>query len=183
MPIGSGRGERMSQLVLCPLTLAEANAFVARVHRHHGPTVGGKFAIGVAVAGEVVGVAIVGRPVARHLDDGWTVEVNRVATDGTDNACSMLYGAAWRAAKAMGYRRAVTYTLDSEEGGSLRGAGWKVVAEVNGRSWDCQSRPRVDKHPTQGKVRWEAPQSKTENPARATATTDAIPESQQGLAL
>jgi hypothetical protein len=97
----------------------------------------------------------VGRPVARHLDDGWTVEVNRVATDGTRNACSMLYAASWRAARAMGYRRMVTYTLDTEPGTSLRAAGWKIVGEVTARSWSCPSRPRVDKSPHQGKLRWE----------------------------
>ena len=144
-------------LEIVPLSLGEANAFVGRVHRHHPPTVGGKFAVGVAnEAGEIVGVGIAGRPVARHLDDGWTVEVNRVATDGARNACSMIYGALWRAAKALGYRKAVTYTLASESGASLRGAGWDTVAEVTGRSWNCDSRPRVDKHPTQNKIRWEA---------------------------
>jgi hypothetical protein len=141
--------------MIVPLSLAEANDFVGRVHRHHGRTAGGKFALGWAEAGEVRGVAIVGRPVARHLDDGWTLEVNRVATDGARNACSALYAAAWRAARAMGYRRMVTYTLESESGSSLRAAGWRVVGEVSGRSWSCPSRPRVDKHPTQNKIRWE----------------------------
>jgi len=79
-----------------------------------------------------------------------------VATDGTRNACSMLYGAAWRAAKALGYRKLITYTLASEPGTSLRAAGWSVVGEVRGRSWSCASRPRVDKHPLQDKLRWEA---------------------------
>lgn len=144
------------RLELVPLSLAEAKAFVARVHRHHKPPTGGKFAIGAALAGEIVGVAMVGRPVAREYDDGWTVEVNRVATDGARNACSMLYGAAWRAAKAMGYRRCITYTLAEESGASLRAAGWKIVGEVRGRSWSCPSRPRVDQHPLQGKLRWEA---------------------------
>lgn len=144
-------------LRVCPLTLAEANEFVRRVHRHHKPTVGGKFAIGVAdESGEVHGVAIVGRPVSRMLDDGWTVEVNRVATDGAKNACSMLYGAAWRAARAMGYRRAVTYTLPSEGGGSLRAAGWKLIGEAGGGNWNCKSRPRVDSAHQELKLRWEA---------------------------
>lgn len=144
-------------LRLVPVSITEANEFVRQVHRHHQPTVGGKFAIGCAEDGEIVGVAIVGRPVARHLDDGWTVEVNRVATNGARNACSMLYGASWRAAKAMGYKRMVTYTLASESGSSLRAAGWKVVGEVRGRSWDCPIRPRVDKTPaqTEAKLRWE----------------------------
>lgn len=145
------------RLHVCPLPLDEANAFVAQHHRHHQPVVGHKFSIGVADdEGTVRGVAIIGRPVARSLDDGLTLEVTRVATDGTPNACSALYAAAWRAAKAMGYRQIGTYTLDTEPGTSLRAAGWHVVHAVTGRSWDCPSRPRVDKHPTQGKLRREA---------------------------
>jgi hypothetical protein len=85
------------------------------------------------------------------------LEVLRVATDGTANACSMLYGAAWRAARALGWRKLITYTLVSEPGTSLRAAGWRVVGVVRGRSWDCASRPRVDRHPTLDKQRWEAP--------------------------
>jgi len=141
-------------LTLVPLSLAEANAFVRKVHRHHKPTVGGKFAIGVAQDTEIVGVAIVGRPVSRKWDDGWTVEVNRVATDGTKNTCSMLYGAAWRAAKAMGYKRIVTFTLRSEPGTSLMAAGWHVIGETGGKSWSVKTRPRVDKHPLQERLKW-----------------------------
>ena len=143
------------KLVICPLTLAEANEFVRRVHRYHKPTVGGKFAIGCAdEANEIRGVAIVGRPVSRMLDDGWTVEVNRVATDGAENACSMLYGAAWRTARAMGYRRAVTYTLPQEGGSSLRAAGWKLIGEAGGGQWGNLKRPRVTAHP-EIKLKWE----------------------------
>lgn len=146
------------RLVVVPVEFAEANAFVAEHHRHHGRAVGHKFSIGVALddGSRIVGVAIVGRPVARRLDDGMTLEVTRVATDGTPNACSALYSAAWRAARAMGYRKMITYTLDTEPGASLRGAGWRVVGETPGRSWSCPSRPRVDKHPLQRKLRWEA---------------------------
>lgn len=141
-----------------PLGLDEANAFVREHHRHHQPVPGHKFSLGVAdEAGAVRGVAIVGRPVARMLDDGWTLEVNRVATDGAKNACSMLYGACRRAAFALGYRRLITYTLPEEGGASLRGAGWKCVGEAGGGSWSVPSRPRVDKHPLQLKLRWEAP--------------------------
>lgn len=143
-------------LILQPLTLAEAHAFVREHHRHHGPSVGGKFAIGVNDGERVVGVVVVGRPVARHFDDGWTAEVTRLATDGTRNACSMLYAAAWRAARAMGYRRLVTYTLPDEGGASVRAAGWRLVGEAGGGSWSCKSRPRVDKHPLQTKLLWEA---------------------------
>lgn len=112
-------------LEVCPMTLKEANAFVEQHHRHHKPVVGHKFSIGCTDGKEIVGVAIVGRPVSRHLDDGWTLEVNRLCTDGTRNACSMLYAAAWRAARAMGYKRLVTYILDSESGVSLKASGWK----------------------------------------------------------
>lgn len=144
-------------LTIVPVTLDEANAFVAQHHRHHKPVPGAKFCVAVADdEGAVRGVAIVGRPVARRLDNGWTLEVNRCATDGTRNACSMLYGAAWRAAKAMGFRRLITYTLPEEGGASLRGAGWTCVGERGGGSWNVPSRPRVDKHPTQTKILWEA---------------------------
>jgi len=139
-----------------PLTLAEAHAFVARVHRHHKPATGGKFAIGVNDGERVVGVCVVGRPVARRFDNGWTAEVTRLATDGTRNACSILYAAAWRACRAMGYKRLVTYTLPEEGGASLRAAGWKLLGEAGGGSWSCESRPRVDKHPLQTKLLWEA---------------------------
>ena len=98
--------------MLIPVSLAEANAFVAQHHRHHKPVTGHKFSIGCTADGQLVGVAIVGRPVSRYLDDGQTLEVNRLCTDGTKNACSMLYAAAWRAARAMGYRKMITYILE-----------------------------------------------------------------------
>ena len=103
--------------------------FVSEHHRHHLPSVGWKFGIAVNDGSEVVGVIVVGRPVARNADDGWTAEVTRCCTDGTKNAASMLYGAAWRAAKAMGYRKLITYTLDTEPGTSLRAAGWKAIGQ------------------------------------------------------
>jgi hypothetical protein len=144
-------------LHLQPVTIGEARAFVRQHHRHHDtPPLSGLFAVAVNDGAEVVGVAMVGRPVARGLQDGWTAEVNRLCVlDGQPNACSMLYAAAWRAARAMGYRRLVTYTLDSEPGTSLRAAGWRLVGEVTGRTWSCPSRPRVDKVPAQNKLRWE----------------------------
>jgi len=111
--------------------------------------------IAVAKDDQIVGVCIVGRPVARMLTDGWTVEVLRVATDGTRNACSKLYGAAWRASRALGYRRLVTYTLPEEGGASLRGAGFTLIGEAGGGSWSRKDRPRVDLHPLQVKLRWE----------------------------
>jgi hypothetical protein len=141
-----------------PVTFEQACQFVAMWHRHHQPPVGHKFSIGVAAGEKLVGVAMVGRPVARHLDDGRTLEVNRTATDGTPNANSLLYGAAWRAAKALGYRRLITYTQAGESGASLRGAGWTVVAALPPRKgWDTPSRPReckgVDAMP---RTLWEA---------------------------
>jgi hypothetical protein len=142
-------------MTVVPVTLDEANEFVRLHHRHHGPVPGAKFCLGIADGGRIVGVAIVGRPVARHLD-GWTLEVNRSCTDGTKNANSMLYGAAWRAARALGYQRLVTYTLPEEGGSSLRAAGWRCVGEAGGGRWSRESRPRVDTHPTQMKLRWEA---------------------------
>jgi hypothetical protein len=145
------------RLSVVPLSLAEANEFVRIHHRHHKPAVGHKFSLGVAdESGQVRGVAIVGRPVARMSDNGWTLEVNRCATDGTPNACSALYGAAWRAAKALGYKRLITYTLPEEGGSSLRGAGWICLGEAGGGSWSCKSRPRIDTHPLQTKLCWEA---------------------------
>ncbi len=143
------------RLTIVPITQREAFAFVERMHRHHKPPRGSIIQLAVAKAGEVVGVAIVGRPVARGLQDGWTAEVNRVATDGSRNACSMLYGAAWRAVRALGYRRLVTYTLPEEGGASLRGAGFTLIGQAGGGSWSCKNRPRVDLHPLQVKFRWE----------------------------
>ena len=139
------------------MTIGEARAYVDAKHRHHRAPVSGLFAVGARCENDVVGVAIVGRPVSRVLDaDDYTAEVTRLCTDGTKNACSLLYAACWRAARALGYRKLITYTLASESGVSLRAAGWVVVGEVKGRSWSTPSRPRVDKHPTQAKLRWEA---------------------------
>jgi hypothetical protein len=134
-------------LRLVPVKFADAAAFVGMHHRHHRQPVGHKFSIGVANDDDVlVGVAIIGRPVARLFDDGLTLEVNRTATDGTGNANSMLYGAAWRATSALGYRRLITYTQAGESGASLRAAGWKVLNQLPARSgWTTPSRPR-DSH-------------------------------------
>jgi len=147
------------KLTIVPCTIAEANEFVRRYHRHHQPMKIGYF-FAVAVADEVSkirGIAIIGRPVARVLEDGWTAEVRRVATDGCQNACSALYASAWRAARALGYKKLITYTLPSEGGASLRGAGWKCIGECGGGTWNRPGcgRPRVDMHPTQVKLRWE----------------------------
>lgn len=134
------------RLHVVPVRWEDARAFVEGWHRHNRPPVGHKFSVGVADDDRVLrGVAIVGRPVARHLDDGGTLEVLRVATDGAPNACSMLYGTSWRAARALGYTRLVTYTQSTEPGSSLRAAGWRVVARTDTRvrpGWDRPSRPR-----------------------------------------
>jgi len=151
-----GRPVTQSRLTVVPLLLADANEAVAAWHRHHNPVVGHLFSIGVAdETGRLRGAAIVGRPQSRALQDGFTAEVTRVATDDCPNACSALYAAAWRAAKAMGYLRIGTYTLATEPGTSLRAAGWACLYTVNGRSWDTRSRRRLDKHPTVDKLRWE----------------------------
>lgn len=145
------------RMSIVSLELGEANAFVAQHHRHHRPVVGHKFSIGAVMGEKIVGVAIIGRPVARGRDDGETLEVTRLCTDGTRNACSFLYGAAAKAAFALGFKRIGTYILASEPGTSLSAAGWRLLGEVKGRSWSCQSRPRVDKHPTQSKLLWGLP--------------------------
>lgn len=148
------------RLHLVPVRSRQAAAFVREWHRHHRPPTGQIFAIGVADEDGILrAVAIVGRPMARHLDDGFTLEVTRTCTDGARNANSLLYGAAWRATKALGYTRLITYTQAGESGASLRGAGWRVVAERPARpGWDRPSRPRATRgteHVT--RARWEAP--------------------------
>lgn len=146
-----------SKLAVVPCDFDEACAFVARHHRHHKPPVGHKFSIATAdEAGLIRGVCIVGRPVSRILDDGMTLEVTRLASDGCPNACSCLYGAAWRAAKSLGYGRLITYILDTESGTTLKASGWTLVGKRGGGSWNMPSRPRVDKHPLQKKFLWEA---------------------------
>jgi hypothetical protein len=130
-------------LDVVPVTFGDACDFVTLWHRHHEPPNGHRFSVGVAEDGRLVGVAIVSHPVARYLMDGRTLEVIRLATDGTPNANSMLYATCWRAAKALGYTRLVTYTQEGESGASLRAAGWRVIAERPARpGWHTLSRPR-----------------------------------------
>lgn len=147
-------------LYVVPLTLREANEFVANFHRHNRPTVGGKWAIGLELDGELVGVAIVGRAIARRLDDRFTAEVLRTCTNAKapKGSVSKLYAACWRAWRAMGGRKMITYTLQAESGASLRGAGWKVIAEVKPHSGWGRSREREREwQPIYGqlKFRWE----------------------------
>jgi hypothetical protein len=157
-------------LRLVPVAFRQACAFVAAHHRHHGPPLGMKFAIGVAAAdGALAGVVIAGRPVARYLDDGLTVEVTRTCTRGAANANSMLYAAAWRAARALGYRRAITYTQAGESGASLHAAGWQPVATcLPNAGWDRPGRPRRPSTACYiARTRWQAPSpGRQRQPAR-----------------
>jgi hypothetical protein len=147
------------RLALCPLKHREALAYVEAHHRHSVPPRGMVFALGAGLGPELQGVAVVGRPVARGLDDGWTLEVLRLCTPSEGaarNVCSFLYSASWRATRALGYRRLITYTRADEAGTSLAAAGWRVVGEVKARSWDTPSRPRDDRDERVPRLRWEA---------------------------
>lgn len=149
----------MEKMLVRPITLREANAFVMAHHRHRGRVAGCRFCVSLAMDGTVIGVAIVGRPCARALDDGVTAEVVRccVLDPVPMGACSKLYAACRRAWFAMGGTRMVTYTLASEAGTSLKGAGWTPVADVKPGSWDRASRPRqADPVYGEPKIRWEA---------------------------
>ncbi|HMT45508.1 MAG TPA: hypothetical protein PKE59_00175 [Novosphingobium sp.] len=146
----------MKRFRVVRLSLAEANAFVSEHHRHHGPVVGHIFSLGAAEAGTVCGVVIVGRPVSRIRDDGATAEVTRLCTNGAKDACSFLYGATARAAFALGFERIGTYIMASESGVSLAASNWRLIGSTRGRSWSCPSRPRVDVHPLQDKLLFEA---------------------------
>ena len=138
-----------------PLTLREANKFVAKYHRHNKPVQGYKFAIGAVKDGRLVGVAIVGRPVARLLDDGKTAEILRVCTDGTKNANSFLYARCKRICQLMGYERIITYTLESESGASLRAIGAKIDGKVKPSSWNRPNRKRKSQSVyAKPKIRW-----------------------------
>lgn len=146
-------------LCLCPISLRQANEYIERVHRHHPPARGHKFSVAVVDGeGEIRGVGIAGRPVSRILDQQGYLEVVRVATDGTKNACSMIYGALRRAGIALGYppEQIITYTLASESGVSLRASGWIEDGSAGGGSWSRKDRPRDDKAPTEQKTRWRA---------------------------
>ena len=134
---------------IVPITLAVAKDFIREHHRHNAPPTGWKFGVGLEANGSLIGVATAGRPVARSFDDGVTLEVNRTCTNGAKNANSMLYGAVWRAAKAMGYRRCITYTQAEESGASLRAVGWVRVKELPPRkSWaESSVKARHTKNP------------------------------------
>jgi len=143
-------------LMLQPITLSEAFIFVEHWHRHLKAPQGGLFAVGCSMNNEVVGVAIVGRPVARMLDNGWTAEVTRLCVkEDHPHVCSLLYAACWRACRALGYKRLITYILHREKGTSLVAAGWKLIGEAGGGTWNREDRPRVDKFSLERKKLWE----------------------------
>lgn len=138
-----------------PLELKDANKFVKELHRHNEPVFRDKFRCGcIDDDGILRGVVQAGRPKARGMQDGKTIEIVRNCTDGFENACSFLYSRALRAAQALGYTRAITYILKSENGSSLKASGFVKDADVKGRSWDCPSRPRKNNAPTDDKERW-----------------------------
>jgi len=147
-------------LSVTPVTLREANEFVFNFHRHNKPTQGGKFAIGALYNDVVVGVAIVGRPVSAILDNGYTAEVTRLCVndDAPKNSCSFLYGRCWRIWQQMGGKKIITYTLQSESGSSLKGAGWQIKGEVKPHDrWTKRGGTR-EWQPIYGqlKFRWES---------------------------
>jgi hypothetical protein len=139
------------------MTIKDAKRYVRAHHRTHRPPAGGLFALAVAVGGRICGVAIVGRPISRirQANEPYTVELTRCATDGTPNANSMLYRAAWRATRALGWRRLITKTLPEESGVGPKAAGYRNLGVVSGGKWSRESRPRLDDHPTGDKVLWD----------------------------
>jgi len=153
--VGGQAPHGVSRLRLVPMTLAKASDYITKFHRHHRPPQGYRFAVGCERGGELLGVAVVGRPVARMLDDGLTAEVTRLCTTGEKNVCSFLYGACARAARELGYRRIITYILASEDGTSLRASGFACEAEqTGGGGWNRPGRARIDKAPTEPKQRY-----------------------------
>lgn len=160
------KGVQLMEIV--PVSLKEAQAFIEKHHRHHKAPAGYKFAIGCQVGGVLVGVSVVGRPISRHMDDGRTLEVTRLCTDGTKNACSFLYSRSAKIAKDMGYAKIITYILETESGTSLKASNWHLeTADAGGGNWSCPSRPRTleitqmsliegkeVKYPTCKKQRW-----------------------------
>ncbi|HVQ94227.1 MAG TPA: XF1762 family protein [Mycobacteriales bacterium] len=160
------------RLTVVPVTFRQACAFIDAHHRHHRPPQGMRFALGVTDGTRLVGVATVGRPVARHLDNATTAEVTRACTDGTPNANSMLYAACWRAARALGYQRLLTYTQDGETGASLRAAGYHPTAhQPADPGWHRPSRPRTGDTGGVGRTRWEIHTRHTAPPPETTPPT------------
>ena len=148
-------------MIAIPLTIKQANALVTKLHRHHKKVQGHRFSIGAEVDGHLVGAVIVGRPVARAVDQYMVAEVTRLVTDGTRNACSFLYARAAQTSKAMGFDSIQTYILESEPGSSLAGAGWINEGKVrkDGVGWNNR-KGRTTSQPTEAKIRWCLPLSK-----------------------
>lgn len=152
-------------LIMRPCSLAEASSFVATVHRHHDPPQGHKFSMKALIEDKTIGVAIVGRPVGRHQDDGETLEVTRLCTDGTKNAVSFLLGRVKRSARALGYKRLISYTLPEEGGSSYRASGMADAGRTSSGAWSGSywakdvlpgfEKHRKNTHPTGPKIRWE----------------------------
>lgn len=161
--------------ILEPIDLTMAKRFVNETHRHNEAPLSWRFGVGLSRGGFLVGVAMIGRPTGRGLDQKYAVEITRVCVveGASKNSCSMLYGAACRMAKAGGYRVAYTYTLASEDAASVKASGFVVDAELSERpSWSTASRPRYDenlfgerKRPTEAKVRWKRILTPDSNPA------------------
>ena len=147
--------ELRDKIKIRPIELKDANNFVSLLHRHHKPAQGHRFSISAWREGVLVGVAIVGRPVSRMYNTLEVLEVTRLCTDGSKNACSLLYGAAARIARELGYKRIQTYTLPSEGGVSLRASGWVNEGEAGGGQWKhTDGKPRRTDQPTEKKIRW-----------------------------
>ena len=144
-----------NKLQIRPIHLREANDYVRKYHRHNIPTAGGKFAIKCCNEEEIVGVAICGRPIARKFDDGKTLEIYRCCTNGTKNACSKLYGASVRIARDMGYKKIITYTLESENGASLKASNFRCVGISGGKEWTGERKREYFVAPKEMKNRWE----------------------------
>lgn len=145
--------KRESQREVRTITLKEANSFVNAHHRHHSGTVGCKFSVGLFEADRLIGVAICGRPVSRHLDNGSICEINRLCTLGDMNACSQLYSACARIAEAMGYKKIITYILQSENGASLKASNFVCEGIAGGVQWTGE-RNRGQNIPHELKTRW-----------------------------
>lgn len=151
------------RLIVAPCSNEAAKIYVESFHRHHGSSVQARFCIAACdEIGNVRGVAMVGRPVSRVLDNGWTLEVNRLASDGCPNVCSLLYSASRRIAREMGYRKLITYIREDEPGTSLRAAGWRFEEAIRARSWNMPGRPREDKTEIVRRGRWSVDLCKTD---------------------
>lgn len=143
------------KLQIKPIHLKAAGEFVKQYHRHSIPPTGGKFAVACYADNSLCGVAICGRPVSRYLDDGETLEIYRNCTDGTQNACSKLYGACIRVAREMGYFKVITYTLKHEDGASLKAANFKLIGSAGKVEWTGLRKRNYYVSPKELKNRWE----------------------------